>query len=205
MKSGQALDADIAMKIMGLTITDPTKTPKFSSDVYAAHKVINRLQNQGWSCRVRSQINKQGILNYKAHFNKGKGLHSETVAPTVPLAVCLAALAIANEQYVEFVEKHDDDTPIEIAEPLPEAGLEEITMGDEPIINILAQAMENRRLPFNDKEGKSMSFKRLFFKLVIDGYMSREQQDTLPKVIADFFLDILKENNYLIVKKTDDS
>ncbi len=205
MKSGQALDNDVYMKIMGLKVKDPNKIPKFSTDIYAAHTVINKLQMQGWSCRVRSQINHMGALVYRAHFNKGKKLHSEVFAPTIPLAVCLAALAIINEQYVEFVEKQEDDTPIEIAEPLSELGLEEIDIRDEPIVNLLAHAMEDRDLPFHDKEGNRQTFKRLFFKLVMGGFMSRENQEVIPITIADFFLDILKKNNYLIVKKTDDT
>lgn len=205
MKSGQALDADIALKIMDQKLTDPNKIPKFSSDIYAAYTVINQLQMQGWSCRVRSQINHVGSLTYKAHFHKGDALHSESIAPTIPLAVCLSALAIANNQYVEFVEQHDDDTPIEISKPLLDAGLKEINIQDEPIINLLAHAIEERPLPFKDKEGNSQTFYRLFFKLVIDGFMVREHQDKIPMIIADFFLDILKKNNYLIVKKVDDT
>lgn len=205
MKSTQALDSEIEMKIMGRKITDPTNIPKFSSDIYAAHSVINALQMQGWSCRVRSQINHMGQLSYKSHFSKGKKLQSEMLAPTIPLAVCLSALAIVNEQYVEFVDKIEDDSaPIEIAEPLSELGLEEIDIQDEPIIDLLTHAINERDLPFKDKEGNRQTFERLFFKLVIDGFMSRENQGIISKTISGFFLDILKKNNYLIVKKIGD-
>ena len=206
MKSSQSLDTDIALKIMGQKTDDPAKIPKFSSDIYAAHSVINALQMQGWSCRVRSQINHLGQLSYKAHFNKGKKLHSETIALTIPLAVCLSALAIINKQYVEFVDDHEDDSaPLEIAEPLSELGLEEINIEDEPIVDLLAHAMKERDLPFKDKEGNRQTFERLFFKLVIGGFMNRDDQGIIAKTISGFFLDILKKNSYLIVKKVDDS
>ena len=202
MSSSKALDSEIATKLMGLTIKNPKDIPAYSSDIYAAHKVINRLQMLGWSCFVRSNINREGVLYYKAHFHLGRKLHSERDAPTIPMAVCMAALAIANEQYVEFVEE-GEDKPMEISEPLSELGLREIEIRDEPITDLLARALKKRDLPFKDKEGKRQTFHRLFFKLVMGGFMTRDEQDILPPTLVSFFLDILKKNNYLIVKKVD--
>ena len=204
MKSGPALDLDIALKIMGLQIKDPSQVPSYSSDVFLAHKVIHKLQQQGWSCHVRSQVSKSGILTYRAHFYKGTSLHSERTAPNISLAICLAALAIADEQYVEFVEPVDDENPIEISRPLSESGLKEIIIKEEPIADVLSKVLEEKHLPFKDKEGNNQTFHRLFFKLVVDGFMTRKEQDVLPKTLMKFFLDSLKENDYLIVKKSDD-
>lgn len=205
MKSSKAIDADIAQKLMGLKVTDPNNIPNYSTNIFDSHAIIRHLQMNGWSCHVRSTITKDGTLFYRAHFHKSKKLHSEQVATTIPMAVCMAALAIVNEQYVEFVDEHEDDKPIELSQSLADAGLSEITVDDASIIDLLSKTLEERDLPFKDKEGNRQTFHRLFFKLVIGGFMSRENQDSLPRTLAGFFIDILKENGYIIAKKAEDS
>ena len=191
MRAGRALDSDIANKIMNLTITDPSDIPHYSTNTYDAYNVISKMQHQGWAFHVRSKITQVGGLLYRARFVRGNQ-HTEQYSPSLPMSICLAALAIADEQYFEYVEEEEDERPIEIvgaSESKPV--LKNIDISEEP----LEELFERRLVEFELPSANGLQFKDI---------LTEEDLRKLPKKFLKFFVDILHENNYCISKRIDD-
>ncbi len=115
MRPGRALDTKIAIKIMGLKSIEPENIPHYSTEIYDAHKVIGKLQVDGWLCNVSSRISEEGNLYYRTKFYQ-EGRECEKIAKSIPMAVCIAALSIINNDYFEYIDvlKKKDGSPIEI-------------------------------------------------------------------------------------------
>lgn len=65
--------------------------PPYSTSVDECYRVVSKMQSMGWTARLTS---KPEIGKYHAAFTKDDGrLYRLTEAETLPLAVCLAALA----------------------------------------------------------------------------------------------------------------
>lgn len=174
MKAGRAMDSMIASKIMGLKAIEPDQIPQYSTDIYAAHKIITKLQQQGWYCNVGSRIGNDGNLFYCARFYQ-HGRECERYAPTIPLAICSAAEAIIQEEYFEYIdilEKASDEVPIEII-PGKTTGFSSIDTGEE-VANIIKSIMEGT------------------------GNIS-SSQDWIS--LAKIIIDKLSKNGYIIIKK----
>lgn len=115
MRPGRALDAKIAIKIMGLKSIEPEGIPYYSTEIYDAHKVIGKLQLNGWLCNISSKITDDGNLHYRAKFYQ-EGRECEKIAKSIPMAICISALSIVNDEYYEYIDilKKRDSSPIEI-------------------------------------------------------------------------------------------
>jgi len=191
MKSGYPLDLEIAKKVMKLKITDKVDIPPYSTNTVRSHDVISVMQKQGWSFHVRSKITQNGSLLYRARFVLGNK-QTEKYAPTLPFAICLAALMVVDNQYFEYVEDEEDERPIEIvgnstAEPI----LKNIDISEEPLEELLARQLIDFKLP--SENGLT------FGDILTEGDLRK-----LPSALLKFFVDILDENNYCISKKIDD-
>lgn len=65
--------------------------PPFSTNLEDAHRVVEHFRTKGWAFRVRSVPTEDA---YQACFYKDDGrTYTFVVAPTVPEAICLAALS----------------------------------------------------------------------------------------------------------------
>ena len=171
MRAGREFDATVASRVMGLKAIEPENIPNYSTDIFAAYKLIMKLQQNGWYCNVGSRIGSEGTLFYRTRFYQ-QGKECERFASTVPLAICAAALAIAKDEYFEYVdilEKKQDETPIEIVPGVP-SGLSSID-SDEKIIEILKNVLANE---------------------------IARNQDSLS--LAKNILDVLAKNNYTIIR-----
>jgi len=191
MKAGKALDSDIANKILKMKITDPSDIPKYSTNIYSAYEVISKMQNQGWSFHVKSKITPTGGLIYRSRFVRGNQ-HTEQHSPSLPMSICIAALAIVNDQYFEYVDEEEDERPIEIvgtADSKPV--LKNIDISTESLEELLARRLSEFELPSTN----DLKFKDI---------LTENDLRKLPKAFLKFFVDILNENNYCISKRIDD-
>ena len=191
MRAGRALDSDIDKKIMHSIITDPSDIPHYSTNTYAAYEVISKMQHQGWSFHIRSKITQVGGLLYRARFVRGNQ-HTEQYSPSLPMSICLAALAIANDQYFEYVDEEEDERPIEIvgtAESKPV--LKNIDISTESLEELFTRKLSEFELP----SANGLQFKDI---------LTEDDLRKLPKAFLQFFVDILDENSYCISKRIDD-
>ena len=169
MKAGRAMDSMIASKIMGLKAIEPDQIPQYSTDIYAAHKIITKLQQQGWFCNVGSRIGNDGNLFYCARFYQ-TGRECERYSPTIPLAICSAAEAVTQEEYFEYIdilEKENGEIPIEIV-PGKRTGFSSIDTEDE-VANIVKEVLEDVN-NLADHDWLTMS-KNILDKLNKNGYV----------------------------------
>ena len=172
MKAGREFDATIAVKLMGLKAIEPENIPYYSTDIYDAHKVIERIKQKGWYCNVGSRISSDGNLFYRTKFYQ-HGRECERFAPTVPMAICLSAMAVFKDEYFEYVdvlEKTEDGTPIEIV-PGSSTGLARID-SDEEVASILEKVIHGEPI---------------------------ENRDWLT--MAKNILDVLEQQGYIVVRK----
>lgn len=190
MKSGRKLDVEIANTVMGLKVTKPKKVPLYSTNTYAAYDVINQLQTQGWSCRVGSHISKNGALMYKVEFSRGSQF-SEARAPTMPMAICIGAMTVVKEEYIEYIQKEDDKEPIQIVGVVNKSGLYTVDLHDEHLEELIAEEIQSFTLP---------SVNKLTFKDILN----ESDLEKLPKALTDFLVDILRKNKYYISRKIDE-
>lgn len=191
MKAGLSLDAEISKKIMHQSNLKSKDIPRYTTNIYAAYEVISNMQHQGWSFHIKSKITQVGSLLYHAKFVRNNQ-HTEQYSPSLPMAICLSALAIANNQYFEYVdkkEKEDDEQSIEIVGASPvKPILKNIDISVESLEELLARRLNEFELP---------SANGLMFKDIL----TKEDLRKLPKAFLKFFIDILNENNYCISKK----
>jgi len=172
MRVGRELDATIALTIMGLKAVEPEHIPKYSSDIFAAHKIISKLQTIGWFCNVGSRIGNDGSLFYRARFFQN-GRECERFADTIPMALCTASLAVIKDEYFEYVDilkDNDDDSPIDII-PSATTGFSKID-ADDDISDIVQQVM-----------------------------LKHSDVHPNWNVITKSLIDDLREKNYIIIKK----
>lgn len=176
MKEGRELDAIIAVKIMGLKAIEPENIPHYSTDIFAAYKIISKLLRDGWFCKVSSRISKDGSLFYKANFHQ-HGRECERFATTIPMAVCTSAMAVVKDEYFEYTDVLNnvtDDQPIEIVPGTSESPA--VMVDDDTEIIIFLKEIIEKNLT-NCKDGEELA------KIILDG---------------------LIENNYTIVRKPTD-
>lgn len=190
MKAGKAFDSDIAITVMKLKIADPKKILKYSTDIYAAYEVISKLQREGWSFHIRSKITVTGVSIYRARFARDNQ-QSEQYSPSLPMSICLAAMAIANDEYFEYVEEEEDDRPIEIVGVHDAPKFKRIDISEEPLEELLARELKNFELP----SANGLKFSDI---------LTEKDVRRLPKELLKFFVDILNENNYCISKRIDE-
>lgn len=172
MRAGRELDATVAIKIMGLKAIEPDQIPRYSTDIFTAHKIIIKLQQLGWYCTVSSRIGSDGTLFYRSRFFQ-HGRECERFADTIPMAICSAALSVIQDEYFEYIDvlkEVDDDTPIEII-PGSTTAFARIEADDD-----IASVIEN----------------------VIHGKNISSQNWML---LANNLIDSLRQHGYIIVKK----
>ena len=157
MKAGRALDSKIAIKIMGIKKLTPEKISYYSTDIYAAHKVISKMQINGWYCSVSSRIATDGNLFYRARFYQN-GRECEQCANTIPLAVCMAALAVMKNEYFEYVDVlekiKNDDTPIDIIGDSKDT-FSKVELFDDVLLEIIKDALKDSKI--NDKNTENVA------------------------------------------------
>lgn len=141
MKPGKPLDTDVAIKIMDQHPQDIKNIPHYSTDIYEAYKIISRFQTNNWSCFVNSKIMSDGNLLYGVRFRK-QNLECEKIAQTMPMAICMAAMAIIDGEYIEFVGKENQDD-LSISDKVPQIGVEKIDFLDETFLEILEKTIKD--------------------------------------------------------------
>ena len=104
MKPGHILDNEIALKLFQQKVKDPFSTPPYSTDVWHSYLVIEHLQRMGWICKVKSNVAKDGSPTFIVKFIKDN-LESQFRYETLPMAICMASLAVANNQYTMIEKK----------------------------------------------------------------------------------------------------
>lgn len=170
MKAGRAMDSMIATKVMGLKAIEPDQIPQYSTDIFAAHKIITKLQQQGWFCNVGSRIGNDGNLFYCARFYQ-HGRECERYAPTIPLAICSAAESVVQEEYFEYIdilEKPTDEVPIKII-PGKTTGFSSIDT-EEEVANIIKNSVEENNNLINSHDWLILA-KNIIDKLSKSGYI----------------------------------
>lgn len=85
---GPALDEEVAREVMEGPVPNPAWSP--STNLMAAMDVVENLKSVGFSCAMR--IGKINERRKAAAFMNGNDPAVESVAETLPLAICLAAL-----------------------------------------------------------------------------------------------------------------
>lgn len=157
MKAGRALDSKIAIKIMGVKKIIPEKISHYSTDIYAAHKVISKMQLIGWYCSVSSRITTDGNLFYRVRFYQNDR-ECEQYANTIPLAVCIAALAVMKNEYFEYVDVlekiKNDDTPIDIIGDSKNT-FSKVELFDDVLLETIKDAIEAFKL--SDKNSENIA------------------------------------------------
>ncbi|KKK80660.1 hypothetical protein LCGC14_2821250, partial [marine sediment metagenome] len=108
--------------------------------IYDAYQVINRFQMNNWSCHVKCKIMTDGTLVYRVRFYK-QNMECEIIATTMPMAICKTAMAIINDEYVEFVDKEDEDD-LSIYKKMPQIGIEKIDFSDETFLELLEKTVK---------------------------------------------------------------
>jgi hypothetical protein len=101
MRQGRALDADIAMLVLGKRPAKPENIPYYSSDLYDGYKVVNALQSKGWHFNIKSEISTTGVMSYTIRFSQGVNF-VEMQHAVIPLAICNCAIKIANGEIQEW-------------------------------------------------------------------------------------------------------
>lgn len=139
MKPGRPFDADIAIKVMDQHPQNIESIPHYSTDIYDAYQVINRFQMNNWSCHVKCKIMTDGNLVYKVRFHK-QNMECQISALTMPLAICMAAMAVINDEYVEVVDEEDDG--LSITKKMPQIGIEKIDFSDETFLELLEKTIK---------------------------------------------------------------
>ena len=178
MRPGRALDVEVYSKIMNQhKIADSSKIPHYSTDIYDAYKVLNKLQTMGWSCHIGSRITANGTLLYRARVEKGL-MHCERLEASVPMAICSTAMAIINDQYVEFVTDMNTEQDENLIQ-MP-------NLGD--VIRLKKVGIENEQIT----------------DLVAAALMTSQQTGADLDSLSKEIIDILTENGYFIYKKEPD-
>ena len=80
-----------------------------------------------------------GNLVYKVRFHK-QNMECQISALTMPLAICMAAMAVINGEYVEVVDKEDDGLSID--KKMPQIGIEKIDFSDETFLELLEKTIK---------------------------------------------------------------
>lgn len=139
-KAGRALDTDIAIKVMDERPLDITNIPHYSTDIFEAYKIISHFQTNNWNCNIKSKILTDGTLMYRVRFHKQK-IVCEKVAPTIPIAICMVAIAIMDGQYIEYGDGEEDDD-LHIPQKMPQIGVQKIDFTDETLLEILEKTIK---------------------------------------------------------------
>lgn len=140
MKAGRALDADVAIKILNKHPKNIKSIPHYSTNIFDAYKIISSFQTNNWSCSVNANVMSDGNLMYRVRFHK-KNIECERLAPTMPLAICMTAMSVINDEYIEFVGK-EDKNDISISEKMPQLGVEKIDFYDETFLEMLEKIIK---------------------------------------------------------------
>lgn len=100
MRPSRALDRAIAEKVLGLTIETKTfyasngacsnDLPRYSADIAAAWQIVEHLNNLGWLIASMYQLDKS--RDYYIAFTRQSEVPARGGAPTLPMAICIAAL-----------------------------------------------------------------------------------------------------------------
>jgi len=209
MKPGHVLDTEIALKIIGLEVTDPFSVPPYSTDIWHCYGVVNKLQLMGWACNVKSNVTASGILSYTAKFYKDN-MESQSRANSLPMAICMAAQAIAREEYIEFVgdekgspQVDNDAEIIDMNSLLNKAGLEPVNIEEDPVEDLLIDEIASivSGSIFVCNQDKQYEMSKLLSKLRKRQIIPNDLPDIIPIQLAQQIIDRLFEKGYLILKK----
>lgn len=204
MKPGHVLDTEIALNVMDLEIKDPFSVSPYSTDIWHCYTVVNKLQLMGWSCNVKSNVTASGILSYTARFHLGNK-ESQFRATSLPMAVCMAALAITKEEYVEFVvnekgssEIDDEAEIIDMNSLLNKSNPAPVSVEENPVEDLLIDEIASIIVDavFDCNQPKKPRMKR-----ILNGMKNQDLSNVIPIQLAQQIIDRLQEKGYSILKK----
>ena len=209
MQPGKALDSKIFLKITNQKIDDPYAIPDYSTNEFHSYAVISKLQNMGWSCNLKSHIAVDGSLSYKVAFHKDNKQTSYRYS-TIPMAVCMAAMSVFDNQYFEYVEtenKPNDEIGAEIiniynSEIINQPNNSLIVDDknyEDLIINVITETI--RDSIFITENNKKIKFHGLLKNLQNQNVITEDFGNKIPIRLAELIVDKLNSEGIMMKKQ----
>lgn len=210
MKPGHVLDNEIALKLFQQKIKDPFSTPPYSTDVWHSYLVIEHLQKIGWICRVKSNVAKDGSPTFIVKFVKNN-LESQCRDETLPMAICMAGLAVANNQYTVVEKKatkisnsgnSQNAEILDFNKLFKQTKQSPINVNENPfeteLIDQISNIISNAQFTCNQKQTYKMA--KLLFKLEKKQVIPTDLKSSMATQLAQIIFDQLNVRGYTITK-----